>query len=145
MIIEVKPEKKGKMYYLASPYSNSDPLIKEQRYLSVVYYGSLLTKMGYTLIEPIGMSVPASQKFDLPDGYEFWKERDRLFISRCDGIMVMQMPGVDESVGVQDEIKYAKSLGLPVYTVVPYIDNSKLIFGQDKDDPFELVGDYEYD
>jgi hypothetical protein len=59
-----------------------------------------------------------SKRYTLPTGYDYWKSRDRLLVSRCDGIMVAKMDGWKESIGVQDEIQCARELGLPVY----YID-----------------------
>lgn len=108
---------KDKVYYLASPYSHPEPYIQEMRYILTTYIGSLLTKVGYTLIEPIGMSHNTAKMFKLPTGYEFWKTRDRLLINKCDGVILLQLKGWEESEGVKDEIEFAKKLWLPIFTV----------------------------
>ena len=110
---------KNKLYYLASPYSHDNTFIKQFRYEAVIYTGSMLTKMGHTLIEPIAMCHEQSLRHELPGGYAFWKARDRNFISISDGIIVLTLPGWDDSVGVLDEIEWAKELGIEVHYLDP--------------------------
>ena len=52
-------------------------------------------------------------------GYQFWQKRDRWFIRKCDGIVVLTLDGWVESEGVTDEIKYARSRGLDVVYLSP--------------------------
>lgn len=111
-------KKTSKLYYLASPYSHPDKKVMQERYELINLIAVRLIERGYNLIEPIAMCHEKSKKYTLPTGYEYWKSRDRLLVSRCDGIMVAKMDGWKESVGVTDEIYYAKLLGMPVY----YID-----------------------
>lgn len=113
------PPVQGKLYYLASPYSSPDPVVKEMRYTVICAIGAVLHNMGYALIEPIASSHPVAQKFQLPTGYEFWQNRDRLMIDHSDGVIVAMMQGWEQSVGVTDEIAYAESIGKPVYFIDP--------------------------
>lgn len=112
-------EIENRVYYLASPYSSDDAYTRELRYLQTLHFATDLINRGYTLIEPIAMSHQHAQRFSLPTGYSFWKKRDRLLLSRCHGVIVYCLPGWDISVGVSDEIAYAKELGLPVYYAKP--------------------------
>ena len=98
------------LYYLASPYSHENPVVRQIRYEVTIYVASKLTKEGYSLIEPIAMCHDQSGKYGLPTGYAYWKGRDRNLIARCDGILILTLPGWDVSVGVQDELAYAKEL-----------------------------------
>lgn len=111
------------VYYLASPYSHPDPVIKEMRYTIVTAIGAALSLAGFLTIEPIGASHPVAKTFKLPTGYEFWKRRDRALISHSDGVIVAMMDGWQESVGVTDEIQFAESIGKPVY----YLDPKKFL------------------
>ncbi len=117
----------GKLFYLASPFSHADKDVEQQRYDEIVRIGAELTNRGFSLIEPIAMSFVASRRHGLPGGYQFWKDRDRLFISKCDGVIVAMMPGWSDSVGVNDEVAYAETLGLPVFFLNPdtYMLHSK--------------------
>ena len=110
---------KKKTYYIASPYTHPNKFVQQYRYEAVIYTASLLTKQGHTLIEPIGMCHEQSLRYDLPGGYEFWKTRDRLFIEKCDGIIVLQLPGWLDSVGVTDEIAWAEELGKDIHFLPP--------------------------
>ena len=113
-------ETKGKVYYLASPYSHEDKDVMHDRAVAVDKLAQELILMGYNLFEPITM---CHQKHlrdaPLPTGYEYWKERDREFVSRSDGVIVSMIDGWDTSIGVADEVSFAKSLGLPVYYINP--------------------------
>lgn len=106
---------KSKLYYLASPYSHQNKLVMNIRYEIVIYAASRLTAEGFRLLEPIAMCHEQSSRYELPQGYEFWKTRDRSFIDLCDAVMVLTIPGWEESVGVTDEIEYAYSLGKDVF------------------------------
>ena len=105
---------RSKLYYLASPYSHHNSLVRQIRYESIIYAASELTKDGFRLIEPIGMCHQQSIQHKMPAGYEFWKTRDRGFIDICDAVILVAMKGWDESVGVLDEMEYAKSQGKEV-------------------------------
>ena len=115
--------KKRKLYYLASPYSHENKFVEILRYEAVIYAAKKLIEDGYTVIEPIAMCHEKGTRYDLPGGYKFWQRRDRWFIEKCDGLVVLQLPGWDLSVGVLDEIKYAKKIGLEVH----YLDPDKVL------------------
>ena len=107
---------KDKVYYLASPYSHNTSEIKNLRYEAVDLVGAKLYEAGITIIEPIASCHHKSIKFDMPTGYEYWKKRDRTFVQMCTGgIIVLCLPGWMESVGVSDEVHYAKTLGYDVF------------------------------
>ena len=113
---------KTKVYYLASPYSHPNPFVKNFRHLLVQYIGAILAQQGIHTIDPIDSCHNKSGFYDLPTGYEFWKERDRKAVEMCDGLIVCTMKGWDRSIGLQDELKLAKELGKPVYYVNPKKD-----------------------
>lgn len=107
------------VYYFASPYTSPCDYIRELRYLDVIKVATDLIRQDFTLIEPIAMSHQHAQRFGLPGTYTFWQKRDRKFIDLCDAVMVCLLNGWDQSVGVTDEISYAKSQGKPVYYLNP--------------------------
>lgn len=113
------PSPEGKLLYLASPYSHLNKVIMDYRYFLVAAAAAELYRKGFNLLEPIGSGHPIATKYDLPQGYEYWMQRDRLMIERSDGVIVLTIPGWAESKGVTDEVKYAKELGKPVYYLNP--------------------------
>jgi hypothetical protein len=119
---------KNKVYYFASPYSSPDPEVIESRYAEQGrLVAHLIKEHGLLIVNPIEMCHNLSKRYGLPGGYEYWKSRDRKLISLSDGIIVAQMDGWEESIGVTDEIRYANLLGKPVFTIDPqtmHIGNS---------------------
>lgn len=121
----MKALSKNKLYYLASPYSYISPkntlfhrlksmYIRHKRFKQVTEAAVKLIQAGYTCLEPIAMCHYKSLRYTLPSGYKFWKTRDRWFIRKCDGIIILTLSGWKESEGVQDELNYARSLGKDV-------------------------------
>lgn len=106
--------KKNSMYYFASPYSHKSPLVQDRRYMAAIGACAKLIQEGYLVLEPIGSCHEKSLLFQLPGGYQYWQKRDRLMIKKSDGIVILKIDGWDTSVGVTDEISYAKRLGKPV-------------------------------
>lgn len=113
------------MIYLASLYSNGaesnsseHTYIREQRYRYTMKRLVELMVQGEFVFSPIVHCHEMSNQFHLPKDYTFWQENDRHFVSKCDKVVVLKM--CDEygnwrkSKGMQDEITYAKSLGIPV-------------------------------
>lgn len=110
---------KKKLYYLASPYSHEDSMVRECRYLAVDFAAVALIRRGIRLIEPISMCHQKSLKTNLPTGYGYWQRRDRGFVELCDGIIVLKTKGWKDSIGVTDELEYAKKLGKEVIYLNP--------------------------
>ena len=55
----------------------------------------------------------------LKSSFEFWKEKDFNALDKCDELWVVRMDGWLESIGVQQEIAYAKTLQIPVKYLDP--------------------------
>ncbi len=109
------------VYYLSSPYTHADASVMEARYDRILVVAAMLiARHACTLIEPIGMSHEKAKRFSLPTTYTFWRRMNENWIRKCDGVIVTVMDGWRESRGVQDEIAFARGLGLPVY----YLDST---------------------
>jgi len=107
------------MIYLASPYSDPDPLVREARYKAVCLKAGELMSRGYNVFSPIAHCHGITLFCDLPTGFEYWKEYDREMIAQCNILMVFMLPGWWESVGVQGEIEIAKQLRIDIIYVAP--------------------------
>ena len=102
-----------RLIYLASPYSHESEAIKEKRFELVCEYAAGLMKQGLFVYSPIAHTHPIS-RYGLPGDWDFWESYDTLMISKCDEIKVLQIPGWQESKGVQAEIQLAKELNKPI-------------------------------
>lgn len=104
------------MIYLASVYSlNADKELMQKRFEYVEKYVATSEEHLYS---PIVYSHAFGLKYELPKEYKFWKQRDRNSLQRCDALYVLMMPGWEDSIGVTDEIAYAKSINKPIKMIV---------------------------
>lgn len=106
------------MIYFASPYSSPDPDVRTWRFHQACRATAALMQQGLIVISPIVHSHPLVAH-GLPTSWEFWARLDREFLARCDVLAVLMLPGWQESVGVQAEIRLAQELGLPVVFIEP--------------------------
>ena len=105
----------GKLIYLASPYTHEDEMVRQDRYDKVTHSTYLfMTEFGHQIFSPITYGWPIAKIGDLPTDWEYWEECCKVYVSRCQELWVLMLPGWEESTGVTAEIKYAKELGIPV-------------------------------
>jgi nucleoside 2-deoxyribosyltransferase len=103
------------LLYLASPYSHGDWKARNDRYLAVCDMAGKLMARGFHVFSPIAACYQSAVMHQLPKGFEYWRDFDLRMMRACDAVYVHQIDGWDTSVGVADELEYAKALGLPVY------------------------------
>ncbi len=97
--------------YLACPYTHDDPAVREARFEAANRAAAKLMTPGHSVFSPISMTHPIAETADLPKGWEFWAGQDLPFLEWCDKVVVLQVPGWKESVGVQEEIRIARDMG----------------------------------
>lgn len=102
------------MIYLASPYSHPDEIVREHRFRAVCVVAAKLMQNGNPVFSPIAHSHSIAMAGKLPLGFEFWEKCDRQMLRACDGLVVLKLPGWDESMGVSSEIKMAIAMGITV-------------------------------
>lgn len=104
---------KTHLIYLASPYSHKDPYIQIQRFERACAWTASLLRRGRIIFSPIAHSHPLV-RYGLPERFDFWKHFDTTILSRCDELWVLQLPGWQDSTGVQSEINIAREHGLKI-------------------------------
>ena len=105
---------KNKLAYLATPYSDNNPEIMEERFLKVNKVASILISNGEIIFSPISHTHPIKLAGNLPGTWQFWDEFDRTYLERCYRLYVLMIDGWEKSTGVNAEIKIAKELGLEI-------------------------------
>ncbi len=83
------------------------------RFKSVTDVAVELLKNDIFVFSPISYNAPW-EDYNLPHTFSFWENFDKTFVERCDTILVLTLPGWNESIGVAEEIKYAASLNIPI-------------------------------
>ena len=101
------------MIYLASPYSHSDPVVREARFQAVCKKAADLWREGHIVFSPIAHTHPIAW-YGLPKGFDFFERFDRKMLEVCDELCVFQLPGWNDSKGVMSEIRIANELGMPI-------------------------------
>lgn len=108
-----------KLIYLASPYSHKSKAIMTLRLVDAdMALGRLQDKYPYAFIGPITQSARTVKYMNSTDeGFGAWERRGLTYVSRCDELWVLDIPGWQDSVGVQAEIAFAYQLQIPVKVV----------------------------
>ena len=107
------------MIYLACPYSNNDPEVREQRYQAANRAAAYLIKRGHTVFSPISHSHILARDYGLGLGYESWKKLSQKILPICNKLVILEIPGWEISTGVVAEIAMAEACGITIETVGP--------------------------
>jgi hypothetical protein len=91
------------MEYLASPYSDPDPAVRQLRYEQVTIAAAELIRRGAVIFCPITHSHPLEQIGGLRGGWDFWQRQDIPFLQLSNAFHILQLPGWDKSEGVTAE------------------------------------------
>ena len=98
--------------YLAAPYTSvvdKDELMKKIMTFIGKYH---LANSEDQIVSPLLNHFSLPHVPGLGSDWEFWKNYSENLIKRCDKIIVLNIPGWRESVGVQAEIELATTNGL---------------------------------
>ena len=98
--------------YLASPYSHRCKKVEEDRFEAACKAAGGLIREGFFVFSPIAHSHPIAIRCSLPKTYSFWKRYNQSWLAWADMLIVLQLEGWKTSLGVKEEIIYAKEHGL---------------------------------
>lgn len=105
------------MRYLASPYTDPDPWVREDRYLRAAkVLTDYLTARIWTY-SPIVHCHELAKIVALPADADFWREYDFHMLSKSDMLMVLRIEGWGASKGVNAEIAEANRLGIEIFYI----------------------------
>ena len=111
---------KDQLIYLGSPYTHKLKRVMKERYDKALYATGDLLNQGYRVISPIVHCHPLSIKFKMMPDFEFWKKYNFALLSKCDILLVLQLDGWIESIGLQGEIEYAKRNNIIIETLIGF-------------------------
>lgn len=103
------------MIYLASPYSDPDPLIMRTRFLLAEQCTAALLSQRQSVYSPIVHCHEIAQRYALPTDFAFWKSYNFDMLRRADSFGVLRIRGWNTSVGLTAELELASTIGLPIY------------------------------
>jgi nucleoside 2-deoxyribosyltransferase len=99
--------------YLAAPYSHQDPATKEWRLEAVAKTCSHLFQQGTWVFSPLTHNMTIDS-YGINGNWQQWGDYDIEMLSRCDKLLILKLPGWEDSKGVATEIAHAKKIGLPI-------------------------------
>ena len=100
------------LVYLASPFAHPSETIREARLEAVRHVCGRMIDQGRIVLSPLVYAGELAQRgFHAPQGWYAW---DLQFLARSDKLVVLQLPGWQESKGVLVEIAAAQALHLPI-------------------------------
>lgn len=112
------------LWYLGSPYSHSDPAMRERRFRAVARCaGKLYADYGVKTYCPISHTHPVEVELmamgAAPRGYEFWLPWDFEFFPAMKGLIVCMLPGWEKSKGLKEEVPMMLGHGKSVTHINP--------------------------
>jgi len=105
-----------KSIYLACPFSAKDnPALMAYRVAIANKVAGRLMKLGYAVFSPLSHSVPIADHIGNHLSHGFWLKQDLYWLAKCDILVVICLPGWTQSFGVNEEIRKAQLLRIPIY------------------------------
>lgn len=99
------------MIYLASPYSDLDPIVRRLRFEKTRRFTYIAIEQGAIIFSPIVYCHQFSVEFDAPTAAADWRDFNEWMMSRSEACWVLTLPGWEKSLGVQAEIDYFRAAG----------------------------------
>ena len=101
--------------YLAAPYSDPSPEVRNARVELASRAAACLMHHGYTVFSPITHGHYVADH--LPDecrlDHEFWMKQCLPFLDRSHGLVILPLPGWGQSRGLRVERRRAEDLNIP--------------------------------
>jgi len=110
----MSPSTTEDLIYLASPYTHSDPAIKQWRFEAVCREAGILMNEGFRVYAPIAHSHPIALRCNLPLGWKYWQGNCEIMVRKSCLLIVTKLPGWDESIGIRGEVKIADDMPIDV-------------------------------
>lgn len=101
------------MIYIASPYSDKDPAVMQSRYEEVKAFTAELMRRGLPVYSPIVHGHDIASSHDLPTDWLFWKSHCLAILRKADKMIILSLPGWEDSTGVNAEIEFCNLCGIP--------------------------------
>lgn len=97
-----------KLVYLAVPYSDPDPSVRERRFQAANEAAGILMRAGLYVYSPISHSHPIAIAGGLPLDWDYWEGYDREILSHCGALVVLEIVCIPAMVLTADEMRNAR-------------------------------------
>lgn len=100
--------------YLATPYTDPDPQVREARFEKAAAAAIKLMERGEHVYAPIVMSHPLELRGFQVQNRDFWLGQELPILRHASKLKVLCTEGWEESEGVAAEMELASELGIPI-------------------------------
>lgn len=100
--------------YIATPYTHKSKAVMQARYEQVNAYTAHLMQQGIIVFSPISHTHQIAVAHGLPVAYKFWQQHCETFIRASGAMHILAQDGWTCSVGVAEEMRLAKTKGIPI-------------------------------
>mgnify|MGYP003611004318 CR=1 FL=1 len=106
--------------YLAAPFSDPNPMVREGRYKLINRAAAYLISQGEHVLSPVSMFYPIDEILSSDKlTSEFWTEYVLRFAASCSKFTILTIPGWETSYGVSREREHFAARGIdPVFLSV---------------------------
>jgi hypothetical protein len=108
----------GCFYYLGSPYTHANHVIRRRRYELALMATIELMHEGVHVFSPVLHNYPVQVNGGPPGSWgdgAFWQQYDYNMLDRCDGLIVLKLTDWEKSVGLTDEINRMHEKLMPIF------------------------------
>lgn len=105
--------------YLGLPYSDEDPTLMDYRAeISDIICADLMNQ-NRIIFAPISSCHHIARKYRLPRTWDFWKHVDEEFLKISKTLIIITLPGWEESTGLTEERSIAERYEIPEEFIDP--------------------------
>lgn len=106
----------NELVYVATPFSDPDPIIRQNRYLDTYWFIREQTRKypSNLYYSPIYYYYRIAQSIGARDDADFWWGHNKLMLDAASRMLVVKMAGWEKSKGVKAEIEYMTKLKKPI-------------------------------
>ncbi len=102
------------MIYLAGPFTHDDHIVMAERAHRHGVFAVHCATKGHVVYSPIAAWDKWSSGYGLPMDPEFWRRMSLGMLRVACELWVLRLDGHESSVGLQDEIRFAKNYGIKI-------------------------------
>ena len=100
--------------YLASPYSDPSPAVREERFFATERATAWLLRERIWVYSPIVHCHALALRYGLPTDAGFWQEYNFAMLRGAAALWLLKLSGWENSIGMRSEIAFAGREGIPV-------------------------------
>lgn len=102
------------MIYVASPYSDPDPTVREIRFRFAEAFIASRLEIGAPAFSPVVYCHRMAATYQLPNDVDYWADVNRQFFAACSSVVLLALAGWSRSRGVAAELNWRRDRNLPL-------------------------------